>query len=64
MFLLDTTNKGFLLALMMMNLQTADLLGSRQEIVHPRRILKLKEVGKRDDSKLVKVRGEKHKGKD
>jgi hypothetical protein len=25
---------------------------------------KLKEVGKRDDSKLVKVRGEKHIGKE
>jgi hypothetical protein len=34
----------------------------RQEIVHPRRILKLEE-GKREDSKLTKVREEKHIGK-
>jgi hypothetical protein len=47
----------------MMNFQRADLLGSRQEIVHPRRILKLEE-GKREDSKLAKVRGDKHGGKE
>jgi hypothetical protein len=33
-------------------------------IVHPRGNLKLKEEGKRDDPKLAKVRGEKHKGKE
>jgi hypothetical protein len=62
-FLLDTTNKGFLFTLTMMNFRRASLLGWRQEIVHPRRILKLEE-GKREDSKLAKVRGEKHKGKE
>jgi hypothetical protein len=34
-----------------------------QEIIHPRRILKLEE-GEREDSKLAKVRGEKHIGKE
>jgi hypothetical protein len=62
-FLLDTTNKGFLLMLTMMNFRRADLLGLRQEIVLPRMILKLEE-GKREDSKLAKVRGEKHIGKE
>jgi hypothetical protein len=56
--LLDTTNKDFLLTLMMMNFQRSIQLGLRQEIVHPRRILKLKEGGKRENLKLAKVRGE------
>jgi hypothetical protein len=33
----------------------------RQEIVHPHGNLKLKEEGKKEISKLAKVRGEKHK---
>jgi hypothetical protein len=31
---------------------------------NPRRNLKLREAGKRENSKLAKVRGEKHKGKE
>jgi hypothetical protein len=44
----------------MMNFRRSDLIGLRQEIVHPRGNLKLEEVGKREDSILAKVRGEKH----
>jgi hypothetical protein len=36
----------------------------RQEIVHPRRNLQLGEEGKREDSKLIKVRGESIEGKE
>jgi hypothetical protein len=48
---------------MMMNFRRSDLIGLRQEIVHPRRNLELEEGGKRENSKLIKVRGEEHKGK-
>jgi hypothetical protein len=33
----------------------------RQEIIHPRRNLKLKEEGKKEYSKLAKVRRKKHR---